>query len=175
MERKRHVCGIFLIMLFLCGCGKKEDVYTEGTSDVPVMMDVSDEGKLTGYVPDGDTKYFLECGGMEEEITPYVDAREDRDGITYWFSADLLQKFGYSVVQENDDILELELDGRSLIFEKAGNHYLVDGMEKSLSEAPEIAAGVLVLPFDALYGLGYQELDTTRYNDNILFTLSGQE
>ena len=175
MERKRHVCGVFLMMLLVCGCGRKEDAYTEGTSDVPVMMDVSDEEKLTGYVPDADTKYFLECGGMEEEITSYVDAREGRDGVAYWFSSNLLQKLGYSVVQENDDILELELEGRSLIFEKAGNHYLVDGVEKSLSEAPEIEEGVLVLPFDAFYGLGYQELGTTRYNDNILFILSGQE
>lgn len=175
MKRARYVCGVFLITLLMCGCGKKEDLSAEGTSDVPVMMEVSEQEELSGYVPDENTKYFLECDGTEEEITSFVDAREEKDGVAYWVRADLLEKLGYSVTRDTEDVLELEQDGRFLMFEKDGNHYLADGMERSLSEAPELADGVLVLPLDALYGLGYQELETYRYSDNVLFSLSRQE
>ena len=175
MRRSSSVCGVFLLTLMVCGCGKKEDLSAEGTSDVPVMMEVSEQEELSGYIPDENTKYFLEYDGKEEETTSFVDAREEKDGVTYRVSADLLEKLGYSVTRDTEEVLELERDGRSLMFEKDGNHYLTDGVERSLSEAPELTDGVLVLPLDALYGLGYQVLDISRYSDNVLFSLSGQE
>ncbi len=175
MKRRWYACEAFLITLLVCGCGKTKDLSAEGTSDVPVMMEVSEQEELFGYVPDVNTKYFLECDGTEEEITSFVDAREGKDGITYWVSANLMEKLGYFVTRDTEDVLELERDGRSLIFEKDGNHYLADGVERSMSDPAELIDGVLVLPLDALYGLGYQVLDISRYNDNVLFSLSDQE
>lgn len=175
LRRKVSVYGVFLITFLIYGCGKKEDLSVEGTSDVPVMMEVSEQEELSWYVPDENTKYFLECDGTEEEITSFVNAREEKGGVTYWVSADLLEKLGYSVIRDTEEVLELKQNGHSLMFEKDGNHYLADGVERSLSEAPELTDGVLVLPLDALYGLGYQVLDISRYSDSVLFSLSGQE
>ena len=69
LRRKVSVYGVFLITFLIYGCGKKEDLSVEGTSDVPVMMEVSEQEELSWYVPDENTKYFLECDGTEEEIT----------------------------------------------------------------------------------------------------------
>ncbi|MBQ6857721.1 MAG: hypothetical protein IJO13_11545 [Lachnospiraceae bacterium] len=176
---KRYISfGIlFIAAVTISACSSLQssvpETYTEETDAEEIIIKeiIPEENNVQNYIHTEESVYMMEIEGNVYDVTKYVISSENGECT---FNSDILETvFGFEKTEESDTFVTFERDDDRVQFEINGSFILVNSQTFPSSSVCRMDpdTGILEVPLDFVFGIGYDRFNTSRNGNELYFTI----
>ena len=149
-----------LIVLLICACSSKNE------PEMSQEIQIEEKYDLMSFVPNKDSKYFIDIYNQTIDITPYV---KEIKGSTLILSDDLFTEVLGFKKSSDDVVIKLSKEELpTVVFFDGDNRAVSEDTKYPLSETVKKNNDEWLIPSDALLAFGFEGITISRHNNEIM-------